>query len=64
MQVSVEGVVASSKSDIAIDDVRFLENTVCHSTAETSSKHDEQKYKCFAIAEVFLRAIINTSDSL
>lgn len=36
MQVAFEGVVGSSIfSDIAIDDVKFSENTVCEKTAET-----------------------------
>lgn len=36
LQVTFEGVVGSSVfSDIAIDDVKFLENTVCEKTAET-----------------------------
>ena len=36
LQVTFEGVVGSTAfSDIAIDDVEFLENTKCTSTAET-----------------------------
>ena len=35
-QVTFEGVVGNDAfSDIAIDDVEFLENTVCEKTAET-----------------------------